>query len=154
MSQMGVIKLQGRLLEIAEELGYQVILGHKWLGGSTGSCWDAQRRLEYFEQVKDKGVWGQCDFQARVIWISKTINQQHRVSVLIHELGHAILHGHEEFDDHQWEAEAEQVRRLVGEAVGIELPSNGEHWELLSRRRRKRALERGVQAGHHIISRL
>jgi len=44
MSHMGVIQLQGRLLEIAEELGYQVIMGHKWLGGSTGSCWDNQRR--------------------------------------------------------------------------------------------------------------
>lgn len=152
--KLGVMELQERLLKAAEENGYQVLLGDKWLGGTPGSCWDSRRRASYHQAMvnREEAAFGMCDFRERVIWLDPRMNQQHRVSVLVHELGHAILHGQgKNFHHKQWEAEAEEVRRLVGEAVGIGLPENEHDWEGLSRRRQKKAFERGAEASGQLL---
>lgn len=151
-NKIGVRELERRLLKVAEKLDYQVLLGPSWLGGSAGSHWDQQRRNRFHADSSSNNIWGLCDFQRRVIWLHPKINQQHRCSVLVHELGHALLHANRRLrNDTQWEAEAEEVRRIVAETVGLNLPPNGDDWELLSRRQQQKAYRNGLEAGDRII---
>jgi len=156
MERLGIKKIESRLLDFCDDLGYQVLLGSEWRGGATGSCWDDQRRQDYNQQAEQRSVWGLCDFQERLIWLHPSMHQQHRLSVLIHELGHILLHSSDlsKRNDQQWEAEAEEVRRLVGEAVGIDLPSNEHQWDQLGLRKQDQAFQRGMQASQLILQSL
>lgn len=49
--------------------------------------------LEYFKaQDDDRNLWGYCDHEQQIIFIRKSLSEQKKRQVLIHELTHAILH--------------------------------------------------------------
>lgn len=153
MAPIDLRELEKRLLDLAESLGYQVLLGPSWIGGSPGSHWDNHRRESYSSHVAYQGLWGQCDFEHQLIWLSPSMSDRHRIAILVHELGHAMLHGKDvPSNERQREAEAEEVRRIVGEVLEIDLPAHGDEWELLSKSEQRTAFQRGRRASQKIIS--
>ena len=77
------------------------------------------------------GAHGRCWFQnqgrASKIEILEGLNLATQVSVLVHELGHAILHNRDEYSEHDAasikELEAESVAYLVCSHYGMDLGS-------------------------------
>lgn len=150
--KLGVRELEGRLVKAASDIGFQVLLGDKLL--TSDPSWDRKRRADFHRRVSQhpRKAWGICDYRDQVIWLDPRINQQHRLSVLVHELGHALLHNqYKIYRPRQWEAEAEQVRCLVGQAVGIALPRNGNDFDRLSWLGRRKALRRGRRASNRLL---
>jgi hypothetical protein len=77
------------------------------LGGALGRCWFANQG------------------RANKIEISEDLNKITQVSVMAHELGHAILHNRDEYQEHDSssikELEAESVAYLVCSHYGVDL---------------------------------
>lgn len=97
-----------------------------------GMCSVAKRRsieTVLCEQKDLGGALGRCWFvnqgRASKIEISADLNEITRVSVMAHELGHAILHNRDEYQEHDSssikELEAESVAYLVCSHYGIDL---------------------------------
>lgn len=148
---LGIPELERRLLQAASGIGYRVLLGEKPL--TANLSWDKERISDYHRKAsKGRRAWGLCDYHHKLIWLEPRMNPQHRTSVLVHELGHALLHNqYKLYRPRQWEAEAEQVRRLVGEGVGIGLPSNGDDFKRLGPWGRRKAIRRGRRAAGRIL---
>ena len=79
------------------------------LGGALGRCWFANQG------------------RASKIEISSDLNKTTQISVMAHELGHAILHNRDEYQEHDSssikELEAESVAFLVCSHYGVDLGS-------------------------------
>jgi len=97
-----------------------------------GMCSVAKRRsieTVLCEQEDLGGALGRCWFanqgRASKIEISADLNEITRVSVMAHELGHAILHNRDEYQEHDSssikELEAESVAYLVCSHYGVDL---------------------------------
>lgn len=57
---------------------------------------------EYFKDADDdRNLWGLCDYEQQIIYIRKSLSDQKKRQVLIHELTHAIMHeaGYKEQDE-------------------------------------------------------
>jgi len=133
-TSIGVAELQKQLLQAASELGYQVLLGSKWLGGAE--ChWDKQKRQYENQVLMQQDLWGLCFFRYRTIWISDVIDQQHRVAILTHEVAHALMHcGIKRISYKVREAEAEEVCWQLGPRIGMHLKTGRvEEWQALNR---------------------
>lgn len=93
-----------------------------------------QRKVEVVRDVPEiemGGALGRCWFQdsgrASKIEICSGLNSTTAVSVMAHELGHAILHNRDEYQEHDSssikELEAESVAYLVCSHYGVDLGS-------------------------------
>jgi hypothetical protein len=88
--------------------------------------WDAlvdQANVAGFEVIRDRrgSENGYCDFSSKQIAVRPDVGSGQAVKTLIHELGHALLHG-EEFPKSKEiaEVEVESVAFIVCDAIGLD----------------------------------
>jgi len=105
------VELFNGLVDVAKKRNVQVsraVSKHE-MGGAHGRCW-----------FQNQG-------RASKIEILEGLNLATQVSVLVHELGHAILHNRDEYSEHDAasikELEAESVAYLVCSHYGMDLGS-------------------------------
>lgn len=90
---------------------------------------------EIIETVRDDGANGSCNFESKVIKIENNLSSQQKMKTLLHECGHALLHGSlfekdiDQLDSFEKEimnnrnlkeVEAESVSYIVSQFLGFD----------------------------------
>lgn len=66
-----------------------------------GLTYDVVEEEHFSSSDDDRNLWGYCDYEKLIIKIRKSLSDQKKKQVLIHELTHAIFHeaGYKEQDE-------------------------------------------------------
>ena len=95
-------------------------------GDAPEGVWDAlvaEANEAGFEIVRER-KWsenGYCDFLKKQIGVRPDVSSAQAVKTLVHELGHALLHGDEVVRGHEIrEVEVESVAYIVCDALGLD----------------------------------
>jgi antirestriction protein ArdC len=95
-------------------------------GDAPEGIWDAlvtQASAAGFEVVRDqkRNENGYCDFLGKTIAVRPDVGDAQAVKTLVHELGHALLHGDEVGRSREvQEVEVESVAYIVCDAIGLD----------------------------------